>query len=90
MAIAALKIKIMPDSPEVSLEDIKLKVEETAKELGVTIHSTEIEPVAFGLKALMVIFVWPEEKEQESIESKLREIPNVQSVQVVDYRRAIG
>ncbi|UCD21111.1 MAG: elongation factor 1-beta [archaeon] len=90
MAIAALKIKIMPESPEVDLEAIKKKVEEIASGLNVKIHSYDIQPVAFGLKSLEVLFAWPEEMEQEKIEAPLREIEHVESVEVTDFRRAIG
>jgi translation elongation factor EF-1beta len=49
-----------------------------------------MQPVAFGLKALIVLFGWPEEKELEEFENALRRIKGVRSVDVIDIRRAIG
>ena len=92
MAIAALKIRVMPDSIEANLNAILKESEEKINEVGnnAKLHSHEIQPIAFGLKALILTLAWPEEKEQELIESKLREISNVQSVEVIDFRRSIG
>jgi len=42
------------------------------------------------LKAVMVFFEIDEETELEPIEEGLRKIQNVNSVQVVDMRRAFG
>ena len=91
MAIAALKIKIMPESVETDLEAMKEKIEKIASCLDrVKVHSFEIEEIAFGLRALIVIFAWPEELDQEQIESKLNELEGISSVQVIDFRRSIG
>lgn len=90
MALAALKIKIMPTSPEVDLEKIKHAAKVEIEKLGAKLHSSEIEPIAFGLNALILTIAWPESKELESIEGALAKIDQVNSVEVVDFRRAIG
>jgi len=93
MAIAALKIKIMPDSPEADLSKIEESTKKIVKDFeseNAKVHSIEIEDVAFGLKAMIVTFAWPEQIEQEKIEEKLRNIEHVESVEVVDFRRAVG
>jgi len=46
--------------------------------------------VAFGLRAVMMKFAWPEEKSTDIIEKKLSEVENVSSVNIEDYRRAFG
>jgi len=90
MGIAAVRIKLMPTSPETDLELIKNKAKEIVeKEKGKNCKFEE-EPIAFGLKAIIVFFAWPEEQELESLEEKLKKIEEVNSVQVVDMRRAFG
>ena len=90
MSIVALKIKIMPKSPETDLEKIKQEAEEKISAQNGKINSTEIEEIAFGLKALIITIAWPEEKETDLAESALQKIPEVSSTQVIDYRRAFG
>jgi elongation factor 1-beta len=90
MGIALIKIKIMPSSPEVNLEDIKTKSREVIEKSEGKITGFEEEPIAFGLKAVIVSFELDESKELGSIEEDLRKIENVNSVQVIDMRRAFG
>ena len=86
MGIALIKIKIMPTSPEVNLKQIEEKVQEILKQNEVKHLKFEIEPIAFGLEALIVMFEWPEEKELEPLEENLRKINNVNSAEVIDMR----
>jgi len=87
---AAVILKIMPDSPDTDLEAIKEKAKEVLESEGAQNISFVIEPVAFGLKAVMVKMAWPEEKSTDIIEEKTAEIENVSSTQITDYRRAFG
>jgi elongation factor 1-beta len=91
MGIALIKIKLMPSSPEVNLEEIKTRAQEVIeKNKGIRVNFEE-QPIAFGLKALIVGFEQNEDKgELEPIENSLKEIENVNSVEVVDMRRAFG
>ena len=90
MGVAALKLKIMPESPELDLEELKPKIEKSLKQAGtIRINSIQEEPVAFGLKALIVTIAWPEEKETEEAETACK-VQGVSSVQIIDYRRAFG
>ena len=51
----------------------------------------EQEPIAFGLKALKLIFVMEESiGSTESLEEDIKKIHGIQSVEVTDVRRAIG
>ena len=91
MGITLIKIKIMPSSPEVNLK----KIEEKAKIIieknkGTRINFVE-EPIAFGLKAIIANFEQDEKDgELEPIEKDLRKIKEVNSVEVIDIRRAFG
>jgi len=91
MAVAALKIKVLPESPETDLMKMKADIEKSLIEAGaLKINSIEEEPIAFGLKALIVFFAWPEQNETELAEATIRKVENVSSVEVIDYRRAFG
>ncbi len=95
MAVAVVTVKIMPTSPEVNLEDIQEKVQVLIREFtgrdSPEDQKVEIEPVAFGLKALKIIFTMDEAKgSPDAIEDKITAIEGVQSFEVVDVRRAIG
>ena len=90
MGIAALKIKIMPESVDTDLEEIKQEAEKIIIRQNAKLHSTEIEEIAFGLKALVIMVAWPEEKDTDIAESLLSKIENVSSVSIEDYRRAFG
>ncbi len=90
MGTALLKIKLMPVSLEVNLEEIKEKAK-TVVENGKGRNCTfEEEPIAFGLKALIMSFDIDEEQELEPIEEALRNLENINSAQVIDMRRAFG
>lgn len=90
MSIAAVKIKIMPETPEADMMKIERNAKAMLEKQGVKNPHFEIQPIAFGLKALIIMFGWPEEKPLEGLEEKLKKIKDVGSVQVIDIRRAIG
>ncbi len=92
MANVVVTLRIMPQSTDVDLS----KIEDEAKKEIVDFCSskefkTSIEPIAFGLKALNIIFVMDESKgSTEALENKISQISGVESVEVTDVRRAIG
>ena len=82
----------MPESPEVSFSKLQEEALNHIKEFaGEGETKIEEEPIAFGLKALKILFVMNEELgSTESLEENIKTISGVQSVEVVDVRRAIG
>lgn len=92
MANAVITLRIMPESPGVNL----VKLGEEAKRLiadfaGEGETKTVIEPVAFGLKSLNIIFVMDEKKgSPDPIAEKISGLEGVNSAEIVDVRRAIG
>ncbi len=82
----------MPKSPEVDLNSVEEQVKKQIQEFtGETESKTEQEPIAFGLKALKMTFVMDESKgSTDALESSIGNIEGVNSVEVVDVRRAIG
>jgi elongation factor 1-beta len=90
MGITLLKIKIMPISPEENLEKIKEEAQKIVEKNEGKKCRFEEEPIAFGLKAVILFFEIDESQELEIIEEELNEIKNVNSVKVEDMRRAFG
>lgn len=85
--IVGVKVKLMPESPEVDLNEIEIKAKEIIEKLGGNNKEYEIQPIAFGLKALIVFFFYGEEKDTSEIEQKLKEIEKVQSAEIIDLRK---
>ena len=92
MANAIVTVKIMPDSPDVNLDELEGKAMQLIKEFaGDTETKTSQEPIAFGLKAINIIFVVDEAKgSPDVVAEKIAEIDDVNSCEVTDVRRAIG
>ncbi len=85
-----VQIKIMPSSVGASLEKIKKEAKKIIEEHNGTGPVFSEEPIAFGLKALMILFTYPEEKELEELEKRLSKIVDVSSAEMIDIRRAVG
>lgn len=92
MANIIITLKIMPNSPDVDLRNVEPEVLEKIKAFtGLENYKTELELVAFGLKALKIMFVMDEAKgATDSLEEDINKVKGVNSVEVVDVRRAIG
>lgn len=92
MALAVATITVMPVSPDTDLEALEVKVKAVIKEFsGEKETKTEIEPVAFGLKALKVLFVMEESLgSPDPVAEKVSEFEEVNSADITDVRRAIG
>jgi len=88
--VMAVKIKVMPSSPNANLEKIKKETKEIIIREGGKNCSFEEEPIAFGLKALIALFLWSEEKSLDELEKKLEKIEDISSIQVIDIRKAFG
>ena len=92
MANAVVTLQIMPDSPEADMEALKKKAVKEVKTFNENKEiKTSIEPVAFGLNALKIIFVMNEAKgSPDVVAEKISEFREVNSAQITDVRRAIG
>ncbi|MGK0209195.1 MAG: elongation factor 1-beta [Patescibacteria group bacterium] len=89
-AMNAVKFKIMPNSPDTDLAVVKDQAEAKITEMGGNPSGSEEQPIAFGLKALVLSFAYPEDKEIDEVENELAKIEGVTSVELEDYRKAIG
>lgn len=90
MGFTAVQMKLMPDSPSANLKEIEKKAEETINSMHKTKVKIEEEPIAFGLKAMILSFAWNDEIETEKLEAELAKIEHVSSVEILDIRKAFG
>ena len=88
--MVAIKIKLMPLSPETDREQIKQKAEEIiTKADGIQLKFSE-EPIAFGLVAVIAFFGREENNSTDDLLKDLESIEEVNSAQIIDIRRVIG
>lgn len=82
MGKVIITFKIMPESPETDLEKIKKEIK-SMKNAG-EVKDFKEEPLAFGLKSLTVLSVFPDEGGiAEKAETALSKVKGVQSVEAV-------
>ncbi|NON61477.1 elongation factor 1-beta [Acidianus sp. RZ1] len=81
-------LKVFPDSDEIDLDKL---AEEISKRLptGYTVVRKDTEPIAFGLKALVLYVQMPEQTEggTDVLEEKASEIEGVSHAEVVGLTR---
>jgi len=90
MGSVAAKIKVMPKNTDVDLEELtkSLKEVSSSKTSSADIKNIKKEDIAFGLKALIVTVVVPDDEGgTENIEDAFKELKNVESVRVEDINR---
>lgn len=87
VGINGAKYKLMPESPSVDLKKIETHAKKIVEEFGGTNKEYEIQPIAFGLKAVIVFFFYPDDKNIESMDEKLAKIPEVASCELIDMRK---
>ena len=82
MARVVMTMKIMPDGVEIDLENLREKIKECVPE-GTDVGAVEIQPVAFGLKALRMNFVRDESLGgTDDIEAAISALEGVAQVEV--------
>ena len=92
MAKAIITFKLMPESPDANLNKIKEKALAIAKKNGAIgeMQSKE-EPIAFGLKAVLVLAMYQVEgTDFERIAEEMQAIDKVQSAEVAKMDLALG
>ena len=90
MGGVAAKIKIMPAGVETDLEALKESIKAAVPEGAELVGEIVEEPVAFGLKALIVmIMVDDGEGGTEPTENAFAAIPDIENVKVIEVGRPI-
>ncbi len=92
MANVVITMRILPESPEIDLEALSGKIKDIIKNYtGMAEFKEEIVPIAFGLKAIKLLFLYPEDKgDTEELENQIKEVEGVSSVEIMDVRRSLG
>ncbi|MHC1631698.1 MAG: elongation factor 1-beta [Methanotrichaceae archaeon] len=84
MGEVAAKLKIMPESTDVDLGQLRQVLTKAIPEGG-RLHAFAEEPVAFGLKALMMAVILREDVSgTDELEAALANVKGVQSVEVTE------
>ncbi|HDN83128.1 MAG TPA: elongation factor 1-beta [Candidatus Altiarchaeales archaeon] len=82
-----VKLRIMPKDVSTSLKEIESFLKEIVSGYG-KLHSTEIKPIAFGLKALEATILLDDKKGGiEEIEEKLKSSEEISQVDVIEVSR---
>ncbi|MFW5918342.1 MAG: elongation factor 1-beta [Haloferacaceae archaeon] len=82
MGDVAAKIKVMPESPEVDLDELEDRLEAALPE-GAEIRGYQREDVAFGLVALLPTVIVPDDAGgTEGVEEAFRDVEGVESIDV--------
>ncbi|MDQ1261793.1 MAG: elongation factor 1-beta [Euryarchaeota archaeon] len=83
MGDAAVRMKVMPVSMDV---DLKMLAEEIKKVVPsfARLHAIQEMPIAFGLKALIVVTIMDDKggRSPDEIEEAVRNLPGVESAEV--------
>lgn len=83
-------MKVMPESPEVNLENIEKQAQDMILSFGGKFLSAEKQPIGFGLVSLIIKFSADETNGSDFFEEELKKIPGVESTQVTMMSRALG
>jgi elongation factor 1-beta len=92
MAQVVVTLKIMPVSPDSDFSRIEQESRgKIATYSGSDDMKVELEPIAFGLKAIKIAFAMDENKgATDPLEEDIKKIEGVNSVEAIDVRRALG
>lgn len=91
MAKVYVTLKVMPESADANLRVIEEKAKEKIREFGGDVARVEVEPIAFGLSAVVISFFMDENKgSPDPLEETVSQLDGVMSASVTGVRRAIG
>ena len=91
MANVIIVFKIMPESPDVDLSKIEHEAKALIEAAAGNVGEIKQEPVAFGLKAVIIACSRDEAKGgTDDLEAELRTIEGVASAEVQSVARPLG
>ncbi len=91
MGDVIVTLQVMPSSPDANLKHIEDGVKTVITQFGGRVGKVEIEPIAFGLKAVKLFFLLDENKGgTDDMEADILKVAEVESVSVVGVTRALG
>lgn len=81
----------MPESPETDLAAVTEQASKLVEAFGAQVGKVEEQPVAFGLKAIMLTIIYDEDKgASDALEEDIAKVEGVNSVDVASVTRALG
>ena len=87
MGKVAAEIKVMPQSPDVDLDELQERLEQVLPE-GAKINGFKRDDVAFGLVALLPTVIVPDDAGgTEAVEEAFSDVEGVESVSVENVGR---
>ncbi len=88
MAKVVVSLKVFPADINVSLDELKKKIEEKLPNYA-SVYKFEEEPIAFGLVALIAHIVLPENQAGgvDEVEKSIQNIKDVSDIQTIMVRR---
>ena len=87
MGKVAAEIKVMPEDPDVDLDDLQERLEQVLPE-GAKINGFKRDDVAFGLVALIPTVIVPDDAGgTEAVEDAFGDVDGVESVSVENVGR---
>ena len=83
MGEAAVRMKVMPVSMDVDLKKLAEEIKKVVPSFA-RLHAIEEMPIAFGLKALIVVTIMDDKggRSPDEIEEAVRKLPGVESAEV--------
>lgn len=91
MADVIVELKVMPKSPKTNLKIVLAAAEKLVASFGARLVQHEEQPIAFGLKALMLTILFNESKgSTDALEAQIAELKDVESCMVTRVGRALG
>jgi elongation factor 1-beta len=88
MGNVIIAYKIFPTDINIDFENLKKEIEKALPKFA-SVYGYGEEPIAYGLKALLVQIKFPEDQTGvlEELEKKLEGISDISQVQTIDVRR---
>lgn len=84
MGSVVMRIRIMPSDVDVNLDEVLERIKGIQME-GVEVRDTAIQPIAFGLKAIVLMAVMPDaEGIGDRYIEEIGKIDDVESVEIED------
>ncbi|MDD2756296.1 MAG: elongation factor 1-beta [Methanothrix sp.] len=83
MGDAAVRMKVMPVSADLDLKALAEEIKKVVPSFA-RLHAIQEMPIAFGLKALIVVTIMNDKggRSPDEIEDAVRKVPGVESVEV--------
>lgn len=88
MSLVHVLLKVLPDGPESDLDELLDSIEERCSDHPFSLKDHREEDIAYGLKALYVLFSIPDEEgTMQGLEDTVNETEGVSSLEVVSVSR---